>query len=83
MASFHGNCVSPPLETGARGRRTGISQIRRCLVVLFRGYRVFRNTPAMTETICQFKYGQDELAFGCAALLEPSLESELFDFGGV
>lgn len=37
----------------------------------------------MPEAVGQFEYGQDEFALGSAAFLEPSLESKLFDFGGV
>lgn len=65
------------------GTRTRVSQVCRRLVVLFRGYRIFRNTPAMSEAVGQFEDGQDELSFGSATLLESSLESKLFDFGGV
>ena len=37
----------------------------------------------MSEAVGQFEDGQDELSFGSATLLESSLESKLFDFGGV
>jgi len=50
---------------------------------LFSSNWIFGDPPAVAETIGQFENGQDELALGGAALLEPGLQGELFNIGSI
>jgi hypothetical protein len=50
---------------------------------LLRSNWILGDPPAVTEAIGQFKDGQNELALGGTALLEPGLQREVFDVGGI
>lgn len=50
---------------------------------LLGGDWILGNPPTIAETIRQFKDGQDELALGRPSFLEPCLQRELLNVGGV
>lgn len=45
--------------------------------------RVFGDSPSVAEAIGQFEDGQHKFSFSRATLFKSSLQSELFDLGGV